>query len=160
MRVLVASVGRMRDEAERKLLEKYQARFEAAGRGLGLSPIVWREIGQSRAAEVERRKAEETAGLLKLAHDAHSTVVLDQRGKMLTSAAFAAYLARIRDDGAKSAAILVGGPDGLAPAALDAAHLTFSLGAITLPHALARIILAEQLYRAATILSAHPYHRA
>jgi 23S rRNA (pseudouridine1915-N3)-methyltransferase len=160
MRVVVASVGSMKDGAERTLLEKYQARFEAAGRRLGLSPIVWREVALSRAADVAKRKAEETAGLLKLARDTQSTVVLDQRGKLLTSKAFADYLARIRDGGAKSAAILIGGPDGVAPAAFEAAQLTFSLGAITLPHGLARIILAEQLYRAATILAAHPYHRA
>ena len=66
----------------------------------------------------------------------------------------------MRDGGAKSTAILIGGPDGLAPEVRDAAQLVLSLGAITLPHGLARIVLAEQLYRAATILSGHPYHRA
>jgi 23S rRNA (pseudouridine1915-N3)-methyltransferase len=97
---------------------------------------------------------------MKLARDADCIVALDVRGKALTSEAFARALAEVRDGGAKTMAILIGGPDGLAPAVLQAARLKVSLGAITLPHGLARIVLAEQLYRAATILAGHPYHRA
>ena len=85
---------------------------------------------------------------------------LDERGKALTSPAFAQLLGKIRDDGAGTLAILIGGPDGLAPAVREAAHIKLSFGAMTLPHGLARIVLAEQLYRAATILAGHPYHRA
>jgi len=86
-------------------------------------------------------------------------VALDERGKALTSQAFAQLLAKVRDEGAGTAAILIGGADGLAPAVREAARITLSFGAITLPHGLARIVLAEQLYRAATILAGHPYHR-
>ena len=85
---------------------------------------------------------------------------LDVKGKALGSEAIAKTLAAIRDDGNKSAAVLIGGPDGMSPSLLEATKLRLSLGAITLPHGLARIVLAEQLYRAATILSGHPYHRA
>jgi 23S rRNA (pseudouridine1915-N3)-methyltransferase len=85
---------------------------------------------------------------------------LDERGKALTSQAFASLLGKTRDDGTGTLAILIGGPDGLAPAIRQAAHVTLAFGAITLPHGLARIVLAEQLYRAATILAGHPYHRA
>ena len=104
-------------------------------------------------------QVEEGAALLKLAREADVIIVLDERGKTLTSEAFARLLGKTRDDGAATAAILVGGPDGLAPAVREAAHHKLSFGAITLPHGLARIVLAEQLYRAATILSGHPYHR-
>ena len=85
---------------------------------------------------------------------------MDERGKALTSQAFAGLLGKIRDDGTGTLAILVGGPDGLAPTVREAAHTKLSFGAMTLPHGLARIVLAEQLYRAATILAGHPYHRA
>jgi 23S rRNA (pseudouridine1915-N3)-methyltransferase len=132
MRLMVAAVGRLKDGPERELLNQYRARFEALSKRVALSPVAWQEIGESRAASVAQRKQEEGAALLKLA----------------------------RDGGAKSAAILIGGPDGLASDVRGAAQLVLSLGAITLPHGLARIVLAEQLYRAATILLGHPYHRA
>lgn len=160
MRLVVAAIGRLKDGAERELLERYQTRFEPLARRLGIAPVTWAEYPESRAATATKRCAEEGETLLKAARDATFTIALDVRGKALTSEAFAKTLAGLRDDGNKGAALLVGGPDGLGPAVLDAAHLRLSLGAITLPHGLARIILAEQLYRAATILSGHPYHRA
>ena len=104
-------------------------------------------------------QADEAAALSKLARDADATLVLDVRGQSLTSEAFAALIARIRDGGAKTAAFLIGGPDGLSAELLAAARHKVSLGPMTLPHQLVRIVLAEQLYRAATILSGHPYHR-
>jgi 23S rRNA (pseudouridine1915-N3)-methyltransferase len=103
---------------------------------------------------------EEGAGLERLTREAGVVIALDERGKALTSEAFARLIARTRDDGVKTAAILIGGPDGLAPAVREAAQMKVSFGAITLPHGLGRIELAEQLYRAATILTGHPYHRA
>ena len=160
MRLIVAAVGRLKDGAERELLDKYRKRFEALAKRVALAPVAWQEIGESRAATAAKRKEDEGARLLKLDHEADAIVALDERGKPLSSEAFARHLAKARDDGAKSAAVLIGGPDGLAPAVLDAAHVVFSLGAITLPHGLARIVVAEQLYRAATILTGHPYHRA
>jgi 23S rRNA (pseudouridine1915-N3)-methyltransferase len=159
MRLIIAAVGRLKDGAERELLERYRERFTAMGKRLGFNPIVWHELAESRAATAARRSAEEGAALLKLARDADAIVALDERGKALTSEAFARLLAKIRDDGAGTAAILVGGADGLSPEVREAAHVKLSLGAITLPHGLARIVLAEQLYRAATILAGHPYHR-
>jgi 23S rRNA (pseudouridine1915-N3)-methyltransferase len=82
------------------------------------------------------------------------------RGRTLSSEAIARLLGETRDAGTRAAGILIGGPDGLSEAVLAAVHVRLSLGAVTLPHGLARIVLAEQLYRAATILSGHPYHRA
>lgn len=160
MRLIIAAVGRLKQGAERDLLDKYRDRFEPLAKRLGLAPVVWHEIGESRAADAAKRRDEEAAALLKLVRDAEYRVVLDERGKPLTSEAFARALAKARDGGAKAAGIVIGGPDGLAQPVRDAAHLQLALGGITLPHQLVRIVLAEQLYRAATILTGHPYHRA
>jgi len=159
MRVIVATVGRLKSGPERSLFEKYRDRFEAAGKHLRLSPVVWHEIGESRAASAAKRRAEEGAALLKLARDADVVIALDETGKMLSSAAFAQLIAKVRDEGAKTAALLIGGANGLAQEVRDKARITLSFGPITLPHQLARVVLAEQLYRAATILAGHPYHR-
>jgi 23S rRNA (pseudouridine1915-N3)-methyltransferase len=159
MRLIVCAVGRLKEGPERALLEKYRDRFAPLAKRLGLAPVAWHELGESRAADASRRREEEGAALLKIAREAKLLVALDEHGKPLGSEAFARLLAKARDDGAKAAGILIGGPDGLSDAVRAAAHLQLSLGALTLPHGLARIVLAEQLYRAATILSGHPYHR-
>jgi 23S rRNA (pseudouridine1915-N3)-methyltransferase len=160
MRLMIAAVGRLKDGPERELLDVYRARFEALSKRIALAPVAWHEIGESRASSVTQRKQDEGLALLKLAREADAIIALDVHGKSLSSDAFARHLGKVRDGGAKSMVILIGGPDGLASEARDAAQLVLSLGAITLPHGLARIVLAEQLYRAATILVGHPYHRA
>ena len=159
MRLIVAAVGRLKD-AERDLCERYQKRFDAAGRGLGLGPLSISELSESRAASAAARKAEEATRLLKAAAPASACVVLDEGGKALASEAFAKWLAQTRDGGCKGLAFLIGGPDGHGPEVAQGAALKLSLGAMTLPHGLARAVLVEQLYRATTILSGHPYHRA
>ncbi len=159
MRLIVAAVGRLKD-AERELCDRYVERFDAAGRALKLGPLKISEIGESRAATPDLRKTDEARRLAKAAAGADVTVALDGRGRALSSEALARWLAAERDGGAKSMAFLIGGPDGHGQQALDAVKLRLTLGAMTLPHGLARIVLAEQLYRAATILSGHPYHRA
>jgi 23S rRNA (pseudouridine1915-N3)-methyltransferase len=159
MRLIVAAVGRLKDGPERTLVEKYQERLAPLAKRLGLAPVSWHETGESRAGDATRRRDEEGAALLKLVREADFLIALDARGKALGSDAFAKLLAEKRDGGAKATGIVIGGPDGLSDAVRAAAHLQLSFGAITLPHGLARIVLAEQLYRAATILSGHPYHR-
>jgi len=159
MRLIVAAVGRLKD-AERDLCERYAKRFDAGGRALGLGPLSISELNESRAASAALRKADESARLLKAAAGATARVVLDESGKAMASEAFAKWLAQTRDDGCKGLAFLVGGPDGHGPEAVRGAALKLSLGAMTLPHGLARAVLIEQLYRATTILSGHPYHRA
>jgi 23S rRNA (pseudouridine1915-N3)-methyltransferase len=159
MHLIVAAVGRVKDGAERQLLGRYRDRFADLGKRLGFAPVAWQELSQSRAGDAEQRRDEEAAALLKRARDAQRIIALDERGKALGSQAFAQLLAKLRDEGTGTLAILVGGPDGLGPAVREAAHTTLALGPMTLPHGLARIVLAEQLYRAATILAGHPYHR-
>jgi len=159
MRLIVAAVGRLKD-AERELYDRYAKRCDAAGRGLGLGPLALSEIGESRAATPKVRKSEEAARLLKAARTADVKVALDAEGRTLSSDQFARWIAERRDNGAKALAFLIGGADGHGPEAFNAATLKLSLGPLTLPHGLARIVLVEQLYRAATILAGHPYHRA
>jgi 23S rRNA (pseudouridine1915-N3)-methyltransferase len=159
MRLIISAVGRLKDGPERALLERYQERLAPLAKRLGLGPVSWHETGESRAGDAARRREEEGAALMKSLREADVTIALDVRGTALSSEAIAGLLAERRDAGAKAAGILIGGPDGLSEAVRAGAHLQLSLGAITLPHGLARIVLAEQLYRAATILSGHPYHR-
>jgi len=158
MRLIVAAVGRLKD-AERELCVRYAKRFDAAGRSLGLGPLTITELGESRAAGLEARKTDEAVRLLKATSAASQYVALDESGKALSSAAFATWIAQRRDGGCKGLAFLIGGPDGQGSEAIAGAALKLSLGAMTLPHGLARAVLIEQLYRAATILAGHPYHR-
>lgn len=85
-------------------------------------------------------------------------ILLDSRGQQFTSEEFATYLGRLRDEGVQRLVLAIGPPDGWSPAAQERANLLWSLGRITLPHQLARVVLAEQVYRALTILAGHPYH--
>ncbi|MBL8883708.1 MAG: 23S rRNA (pseudouridine(1915)-N(3))-methyltransferase RlmH [Hyphomicrobium sp.] len=160
MRLLIAAVGKLKDDAERQMCERYAKRFNATGRSIGLGPVEITELAESRNASAEARKNDEAARLLKITAQADAYIALDVAGSPLASEAFAQFLARERDEGNRCTALLIGGPDGHGQAALQGAKLKLSLGAMTLPHGLARVVLAEQLYRAATILTGHPYHRA
>lgn len=160
MRLVILAVGRLRAGPERALVERYAERTARAGRGLGFAGPDLIEIDESRAGTAAQRRQAEADRLLAAAPAGGRRVVLDEGGRMLTSGDFAAGLARWRDDGAPAAAFLVGGPDGHGEAVRAAADLVLSLGAMTWPHLLARAMLAEQLYRAVTVLAGHPYHRA
>jgi 23S rRNA (pseudouridine1915-N3)-methyltransferase len=159
MRVEILAVGRLKDEAEASIVERYRKRFDQTGRTSGLGPLAVTEFPESRASSATERKADEASRLLKAAGSS-ALIVLEVTGRALTSEEFAAHLRKLADGGAKSCAILIGGPDGHGPAVLAAPSLKLSLGALTLPHGLARVIISEQLYRCATILANHPYHRS
>ena len=158
MRLTIAAVGRLKDGPERELFQRYWGRLEALGRKHALGPLSLVEIAESRASSAEARAAEEAKKLLAAATG--HLVLLDERGRTPTSAVFAANLRACRDRGAAAVTFLIGGADGHGAAARAAAHATMALGALTLPHGLARVVLAEQLYRAATLMAGHPYHRA
>ena len=159
MRLGILAIGRLKSGAERVLVDRYLERLKGA-RGVGIGPIYEKEFVEARAAGSSERRSDEATRLLKAAGEADILVALDEAGEQMTSAAFAAWLGRERDRGARHAAFLIGGPDGQGEASIAAATLRLSLGAMTLPHGLARAVLAEQLYRATTILLGHPYHRA
>ncbi len=159
MKLAVLSVGRLKDGPERELTERYGERARGLGRALGLSPLQFIEIPESRARRDADRKAEEGAAIRdKVAGTV--LVALDEGGKSLTSEAFARRIAGWRDGGKAGVTFVIGGPDGLDPSVRAAADLVLSFGALTLPHQLVRALVAEQLYRALTILAGHPYHRA
>jgi len=160
MRLLIAAVGKLKQGPERELCVHYIARAEALGRSLGLSPLSTVELSEAKDADAKARRAAEADALLAKVPPHHTLICLDPAGKALSSEGLAGFLGQARDGGAAGLAFLVGGPDGLGAAALERADLSLSLGAMTLPHGLARIVLAEQLYRAMTILAGHPYHRA
>ena len=160
MRLAIIAVGRLKDGPERALYLKYAKRVDDAGRAIALGPIALSEVVEGRQAGAGQRRADEAARLLQHTDKADIAVLLDVDGKAFSSEAFARWLAARRDEGQRSVTFLIGGPDGHGDAAAERAGLKLSLGPMTMPHGLARIVLAEQLYRAATILSGHPYHRA
>jgi len=159
MRLLIAAVGRLKDGPERILCERYVERANAAGRAVGLTPVEIREIAESAKRAPKDRIAEEAKGLSALAPAGARSIALDASGRNLTSEQFAEHLARLRAENLPTAVFHIGGPDGLSREIRDKAQLVLAFGAATIPHQLARILLAEQLYRAITILSGHPYHR-
>ena len=160
MRLLIAAVGKLKQGPERELFAHYLGRAEAAGRKLHLSPLTVLEVAESKATTAGARIQAEAEALLAKVPSSHRLVCLDRQGEALSSAAFAELLAKWRDGGTEGVAFLIGGADGLPPETLAKAAKAISLGPMTLPHGLARIVLAEQIYRAATILAGHPYHRA
>lgn len=153
------AVGRMRSGPEKELIARYIDRARAAGRAIGFSDVTLRDIDESSARRADDRKAEEARAVLAQVPAGASLVALDEEGELLSSRAFAAALAARRDRGTSTTALVLGGPDGLAEEIRAAASLTLSLGRLTYPHQLARVLVAEQVYRAITILAGHPYHR-
>jgi 23S rRNA (pseudouridine1915-N3)-methyltransferase len=156
MRLHLVAVGRLRSGPERALVDDYVTRFDRTGRPLGLGPLTETEVedrkGGGMAAE---------AALIARALPAGALVcTLDERGEMLDSPGLAAQLARWRDAGRQDAAFVIGGADGIDPGLRARADASLSFGRMVWPHMLVRVMLAEQLYRAATILSGGPYHRA
>lgn len=159
MRLSIVAVGRLKDGGERVLVDRYVSRL-AANKGLGLGPLTERDIPESRLGSAPERMKDEAARLLAAAEGCDFIVALDERGKAHTSDVFARWLGQNRDAGRRHAAFLIGGADGHGAVVGARADLVLSLGMMTLPHGLARAILAEQLYRASTILMGHPYHRS
>jgi 23S rRNA (pseudouridine1915-N3)-methyltransferase len=155
MKIAVIAIGQRQpgwaDDAVADFLGRFPAGFAVSLRELKPEPRDGRPAERIRAAEADRLRAALPAGCL--------TVAMDERGRDLTSDAFAARLGQWRDAG-ESPAFVIGGPDGLTEDLRRSASLVLRLSSMTLPHALARVVLVEQLYRAWAILSRHPYHRA
>jgi 23S rRNA (pseudouridine1915-N3)-methyltransferase len=158
MRIVVAAVGRLKRGPEVELAERYRERSVKSGRGIGLRSLDIIEIAESRARDAQRRMLEESIALANIIPERAATVLLDPRGEALDSGAFAKRL-RGWNDGGRDVAFVIGGPDGLAPTLSESATLHLAFGALTWPHQLVRVMLLEQIYRATTILSGHPYHR-
>ncbi|KKX26717.1 23S rRNA (pseudouridine(1915)-N(3))-methyltransferase RlmH [Rhizobium sp. LC145] len=160
MRISLFAVGRLKAGPEKELASRYIDRFAKAGPAVGLELAKQIEIAESRAANAETRKREEAAGLEKSLPEGAVLILLDERGKSLDSEAFAELIGRYRDGGKRDMMLAIGGADGLDPELRSRADAVLNLGSMTWPHQLVRILIAEQLYRAVTILAGHPYHRA
>jgi len=155
MRLLVAAVGRLRGGPEADLVEHYLTRATAAGRSAAFGPcdLVEVEAGQSGDA------AREASLLLAAIPKGAQIILLDERGESWPSRLFGRKLAQWRDQGVPVIAFVIGGPNGADAAVKSAAHATLAFGPQTWPHRLARVMLAEQIYRAISIETGGPYHR-
>lgn len=159
MRIMVIAVGRLKQGPERELADRYATRFDDAGRKLGFRGLEVRELPESRARDTATRIAEEAAAIAALMPEKSVLVALDERGESIDSSTFARHLGRWRDESIANAIFVIGGADGLSPELQRKAKLRLAFGKATWPHQLVRVLLLEQIYRAATILAGHPYHR-
>ncbi len=155
MRLHLCAVGRLRAGPERALVDDYLQRLERTGRPLGLGPVIEHEVEDKRGGGM----AAEAALLAKAVPDDAALCMLDERGKTLSSPEFAQALVGWRDAGRQDAAFVIGGADGVDPSLREKTDLIVSFGRMVWPHMLVRVMLAEQLYRATTILAGSPYHR-
>jgi 23S rRNA (pseudouridine1915-N3)-methyltransferase len=167
MDVTIAAVGRLKAGPERDLCARYLERAEKTGRASGFHRFLVSEVPESRVARAAGRMADEAQrlkeriGLKERAGPQGRLICLDERGTAWTSDQFAGWLRDQADSGAADTIIVaIGGADGLDPEFVAAADVVLSLGRMTWPHQVVRILIAEQLYRAMTILAGHPYHRA
>lgn len=151
MRLTLIAAGRWKTGPLPELFDDYVKRLSW--------PVALKEVVEKKPLEgAELARAEGELLLAQVPREA-MLVALDAGGRTLSSEAFARRLGDWRDGGVRDAAFAIGGADGLAPEVLARANLTLSLGAMTWPHMLVRVLLAEQLYRAQAILQGHPYHR-
>lgn len=153
MKLAIAAIGKPRRGPEAALATDYAQRATLSGRALGLGPLELVDLEPRKTG-----KGPEAELLLAAAEGAH-LIACDERGRTYSSRAFADHVAMLRDRGERRLVFVIGGADGLDRSVLDAAGSTLAFGPQTWPHALARAMLAEQLYRAVTILAGSPYHR-
>ncbi len=160
MHLVVIAIGRLKQGPERELAERYRERFDDIGRRLGFRGLEIHEIAESRARDAATRMAEEAAAISAAIPEKSVLVALDERGDSVDSSAFARHLGRWRDEAVANTIFAIGGADGLSPDLRRKAKLRIAFGTATWPHQMVRVMLLEQIYRAATILAGHPYHRA
>jgi 23S rRNA (pseudouridine1915-N3)-methyltransferase len=158
--VAVHAVGRMKAGAEQELAARYLDRFAKSGPAVGLEFAGVLEIVEGRSQSSDERRRDEAVRLRAQIPKGAALIALDERGKNIASTDLAQKIGDMRDGGRRNLAFAIGGPDGLDAAFRGEADLALSFGLLTWPHQLVRVMLAEQLYRIATILAGHPYHRA
>ncbi len=154
MKLKIVAVGRLRPGPEAELVSDYLDRFDKTGRSFGLGPVTMMEVEAKKGGMVA-----EALLLEKATAAATPLCVLDERGKTMSSPDFADLLAGWRDEGRTEPAFVIGGADGIDPSLRARADMAISFGPMVWPHMLVRVMLAEQLYRAASILAGSPYHR-
>lgn len=159
MKLSLHAVGRMKNGPERELFARYFDRASASGKQQGIHPIGVKEYSESKAQRGPDRKRQEADEILGQIDASSFVIALDERGKTLSSPDFANLIARARDDGAKEVVFVIGGADGLDDAVRKRAQRTIAFGAMTWPHQIVRVLAAEQVYRAISIMGNHPYHK-
>jgi 23S rRNA (pseudouridine1915-N3)-methyltransferase len=159
MRIAIIAAGLARGTPQNSLVDEYLTRARGIGRRLGFASVGVEEISLSKLREERSRIAEEGERLASRIPPGAHVIALDARGKGMTSEAFAEMLGAMRDAGARDLVFLIGGPDGLNPGPDVKPGRRLAFGPQTWPHLLVRVMLAEQIYRALTILANHPYHR-
>jgi 23S rRNA (pseudouridine1915-N3)-methyltransferase len=152
MRLVIASVGRFRGGPLQAMYSEYAGRLPW--------PLDLKEVEEKKPLKGEKRKTREAELLMGAVPDGSTLIALDEKGKTMTSPEFAKMLGQFADDGVQTVSFLIGGADGHSAGTLARADRLLSLGAMTWPHLMVRGLLAEQLYRASSILANHPYHRA
>jgi len=160
LRLSLIAAGRLKPGPEKTLAEDYLTRAQGLGRKCGISRIGVTEFSESQASSAAARMSEEGRLMAGALPPRAFSVVLDERGKALSSEEFAGLIRRHLEGGTPDMAFLIGGPDGHAAEIRQQAGLLMSFGPMTWPHRMVRVMLFEQLYRAVTILTGHPYHRA
>ena len=151
MKTVIAAVGRLRRSPLEDVFADYVRRLRWE--------VSLHEVDASRAPSPEARREQEADKLRRHLPAGGAVVVLDERGEDLASDALAQRIARWQEQARVPISWIIGGPDGVAPSLVGSADLVLSFGRATWPHLMVRVMLAEQLYRAATILDGHPYHR-
>jgi 23S rRNA (pseudouridine1915-N3)-methyltransferase len=160
MKLAVAAIGQLKAGPEKTLCADYETRIIGLGRTAGFTGLAMQDWPEARSPTPELRKAEESSKLWNWLPEDGVAIALDERGKALSSPDFAKLLQTHASEGTRQLSFLIGGPDGHHPQTRTRARQTLSFGPMTYPHRLLRIMLLEQIYRAITILVAHPYHRA
>ena len=160
MKIVIIAVGRLKTGPEQEILRKTVTRFETRASSLGMTGLQILEIPESRAGSAPVRRAQEAKAILAKCKEEAPAVALCERGRAMTSTDFAKRLTSWRAENHRLLQFIIGGADGLADEVRCRAVFSLSLSQMTLTHGFARLLLCEQLYRAATILTGHPYHRA
>lgn len=159
MQIFIGAIGRVKKSDELNLCNKFETRIKNAGAQLGFTQFTQLDFDEDKSPQVQTRKNNEAKKLLAVVPKGALIVALDEHGKHFTSPEFSQKIANYRDDGYPAIAFLLGGPDGHGQEVLNQADLKLSLSKMTWPHQIARALLFEQIYRAITIMSGHPYHR-
>ena len=159
MKMIIASIGRLKSGEEKPLFDKYVKRSRDIAKSTGINSIDFIELAESQNRSIEKRKEEESDAILKALPSPNYLITLDQTGKSLSSDKLSKLIHEQRTQNTKNFAFVIGGPDGLSSNILAKSNLTLAFGSMTWPHQLVRIMLVEQIYRAFTILNGHPYHR-
>ena len=162
MKLTLCAVGKLGATVENNLVKDYLNRASLTGRGLGISPVDLLEVEakkRAKAATSALLKAQEMEAIRSGLGEGGILITCDEHGEQLTSRQIAQRLNTYKDRGERRVTFLIGGADGLDPALLKSSAISLAFGPQTWPHALVRVMLAEQMYRATTILAGLPYHR-